>query len=128
MNVKALIEALEAYDDEAKVSLTFWNGEGTEVAPVLFVADNNNTPSIYAEEWDGPSPNTNRDSVNSIILFDAITRLQGLADRWNDTPEWHNPPFLDGRIHITTGGLRDIATACREVRLAYLAYPSGKVC
>jgi len=57
MKAKELIEALEAYDPESAVALTFWNGEGSEVAPVIFVADNNNTPSIYADEWDGPSLN-----------------------------------------------------------------------
>jgi hypothetical protein len=60
--------------------------------------------------------NTDRDSVESTALFDAVARLQGLADRWNETPEWHNPPFLDGRIHITTGDLRDIATVCHQIR------------
>lgn len=60
--------------------------------------------------------NTDRDSVESTALFDAVARLQDLAARWNETPEWHNPPFLDGRIHITTGDLRDIATVCREIR------------
>ena len=57
MKAKELIESLEAYDPDSNVSLTFWNGEGTEVAPALFVIDNNNTPSIYAAEWDGPSLN-----------------------------------------------------------------------
>jgi hypothetical protein len=54
--------------------------------------------------------------LTSRNLFDAVARLQGLADRWNETQEWHNPPFLDGRIHISTGDLRDIATVCREIR------------
>lgn len=57
MKAKELIEALEAYDPDAEVSLTFWNGEGSEVAPVLMVCDNEATPSIYAEGWDGPSLN-----------------------------------------------------------------------
>ena len=55
MKTKDLIEALESYPADSEVSLTSWNGEGSEVAPVLFVADNNNAPSIYAEEWDGPT-------------------------------------------------------------------------
>lgn len=57
MKAKELIEALDAYDADAEVVLTFWNGEGSEVAPVIFVADNNNCPAIYADGWDGPSLN-----------------------------------------------------------------------
>lgn len=57
MKAKELIEALEAYDADAEVALTFWNGEGSEVAPVLMVCDNNNCPAIYADGWDGPSLN-----------------------------------------------------------------------
>lgn len=57
MKAKELIEALEAYDDDAEVALTFWNGEGSEVAPVLMVCDNNNCPAIYADGWDGPRLN-----------------------------------------------------------------------
>jgi hypothetical protein len=55
MNKKELIEALESYADDAEVSLTFWNGEGSEVAPVLMVCNNEDTPGIYAEGWDGKS-------------------------------------------------------------------------
>ena len=68
---------------------------------------------------------TRRDSVESTALFDAVARLQGLADRWNETPEWHIPPFLDGRIHITTGNLRDIATVCREIRASNVELTRG---
>jgi len=31
--------------------------------------------------------NTDWDSVESTALFDAVARLQSLADRWNETPE-----------------------------------------
>jgi hypothetical protein len=46
----------------------------------------------------------------------AAARLQSLADRWNETKVWHTPPFLDGRIHITTGDLRDIALVLQEIK------------
>ncbi len=54
MTAQELIEALASYPATSEVSLCHWNGEGSEVAPVLFVCDNNGTPSIYAAEWDGP--------------------------------------------------------------------------
>ena len=53
--------------------------------------------------------------LGSTPLFDALERLQGLAERWNETEVWHDPPFLDGTIKINTGDLRDIATVCREL-------------
>jgi hypothetical protein len=56
MKTQELIEALEAYPADSEASLTYWNGQGIEVAPVLMVCDNTDAPSIYAEEWDGPRP------------------------------------------------------------------------
>ena len=54
MTAQELIDALAAYPPTSEVSLCHWNGEGTALASVLFVCDNNGTPSIYAAEWDGP--------------------------------------------------------------------------
>lgn len=48
--------------------------------------------------------------------WDAAKRLDALAQRWERTTVWHEPPFLDGTIHITTGDLRDIATLVPFVR------------
>lgn len=47
-------------------------------------------------------------------LAAAVERLRGLAERWEETPEWHDPPFLEGQIQITTGELRDIAILLRR--------------
>lgn len=49
-------------------------------------------------------------------FLSAVGRLDGLAERWEETTVWHEPPFLDGEIHITTGDLKDIATLVRHVQ------------
>lgn len=40
---------------------------------------------------------------------EAIAILQAMADRWNQTVEWHNPPFHDGTIKVTTRELHAAA-------------------
>ena len=49
-------------------------------------------------------------------LEEAVGRISYLAKRWDNTPEWHDPPFLVGtiKIKITTGDLRDISTGVKS--------------
>lgn len=56
------------------------------------------------------------------LLCDAAARLEALAARWEETPEWHEPPFLDGRIHITTGDLRAISIIVRGRQCSHSAH------
>jgi hypothetical protein len=51
--------------------------------------------------------------------------LNALAERWDETPEWHNPPFHDGEIHITTGDLHAISNFVKESRKTGLKYSDG---
>jgi hypothetical protein len=44
-----------------------------------------------------------------------LERVQGLADRWDSTEVWHNPPFHDGRIHIDTGDLHAISNVMKHL-------------
>ena len=53
---------------------------------------------------------------DSADLLSAADRLEGLAERWEQTECWHNPPFLEGKICITTSDLRDIAELVRHVQ------------
>lgn len=39
----------------------------------------------------------------------AWERIEKMAERWRETPEWHDPPFHDGRIHVTTAELHAAA-------------------
>lgn len=39
----------------------------------------------------------------------AWERIEEMAERWRETPEWHDPPFHDGRIHVTTAELHAAA-------------------
>ena len=52
--------------------------------------------------------------------------LKKLSKRWNDTPEWHDPPFLDGKIQITTGDLREIAIDQMKM-FGFVVYPDGSI-
>lgn len=57
--------------------------------------------------------------LKSTDLLAAVERLEGLAERWEETEVWHEPtPFLNGTIKITTGDLRDIATIVRGIQAA----------
>ena len=49
-------------------------------------------------------------------MMAAIAELDGLAQRWEQTRVWHNPPFLDGTIHITTKDLRAIWIMVRALQ------------
>jgi hypothetical protein len=49
-------------------------------------------------------------------IKEAVDSLVGLAERWETTKVWHNPPFLDGNIEINTGNLRDISIVVREMQ------------
>jgi hypothetical protein len=62
---------------------------------------------------DNSTTEINSDSLN---LINAVDQLQPLADRWNETVVWHDPPFLIGSIHITTGDLLNIAIVCKKIR------------
>lgn len=42
----------------------------------------------------------------------AWERLAEMAQRWIDTPEWHEPAFHDGKIHVTTAELHAAAILC----------------
>lgn len=54
--------------------------------------------------------------MTDLEILQAANRLEHLAERWERTEVWHEPPFLDGRIHITTGDLKDIATLVRSIK------------
>lgn len=56
--------------------------------------------------------------VASDALLAAVKRLEPLAERWEETTVWHDPPFYDGRINIDTGDLKDIATVVRAIQAA----------
>ncbi len=49
-----------------------------------------------------------------------LKNLEALAERWEQTPVWHDPPFLDGEVHIRTGHLRDIAALVRWAQSAII--------
>lgn len=61
-------------------------------------------------------------------LKTAICRLKGLSERWEETDIWHEPPFMDGEIHITTGDLLAIHTLMHELDTdeTGLKYADGK--
>lgn len=42
----------------------------------------------------------------------AWEKLDAMAERWRETPEWHEGPFHDGRIHVTTAELHAAAILC----------------
>ena len=46
---------------------------------------------------------------------EAIKKLQPLAERWERTAVWHNPPFLRGRIYVTTGDLQAISIVLKHL-------------
>jgi len=48
--------------------------------------------------------------------LEAIKGIEHLAERWEETVEWHEPPFLHGRVEVTTGDLRCIATLVRHMQ------------
>ena len=48
-------------------------------------------------------------------LKTAYDRLKALSEMWEETEVWHNPPFMDGEIQITTGDLLAIHTILREL-------------
>lgn len=62
-------------------------------------------------------------------LQQAVDRLAPLAARGDHTKEWHNPPFLVGRIHVTTEDLRDLSVLLpwvrKQLRVSPTAAPSG---
>ena len=33
---------------------------------------------------------------------EALSVLEDMAERWEETEVWHNPPFHDGQIHVRT--------------------------
>jgi hypothetical protein len=72
---------------------------------------NQNQTQPKPEGAEQPSP----EGLSSSALL-AAERLEGLAERWEETEVWHDPPFLDGRINITTGELRDISTVVRFIQ------------
>lgn len=51
--------------------------------------------------------------VGCDALLAVLDNLEGLAERWEATPVWHEPLFRDGRININTGDLHDIAVLLR---------------
>lgn len=74
---------------------------------------NNSTPQVSAG---APRP-----GVGSSDLLAALENLEGLAERWESTPVWHEPLFRDGRININTGDLHDIAVLFRWAQRAHAA-------
>lgn len=52
---------------------------------------------------------------------DALRRLRPLADRWNETKCWHDPPFHDGTIKITTQDLHALSVLLERLALDGLA-------
>ena len=53
---------------------------------------------------------------NESELYAAVKNLEELAQRWEDTPCWHNPVFRDGQISISTGKLHDIYVVIRWIK------------
>lgn len=53
---------------------------------------------------------------HTITASQACDDLADLASRWTGTPEWHNPDFLDGEIHIRTKHLRAIAVLVQHYK------------
>jgi len=51
--------------------------------------------------------------------------LQELAERWDTTEVWHNPPFHHGEIHITTEDLHAISNFLKEKEDTGLKYSDG---
>lgn len=53
---------------------------------------------------------------------EAIKELKGLKERWDNTEEWHDPPFYDGTIKVTTKELHAISVLLGQVNCVYLTY------
>jgi hypothetical protein len=49
-------------------------------------------------------------------IEEAQRRVYSLVHRWNSTPEWHSPEFLEGQIHITTGDLLALKIVLEHVK------------
>jgi hypothetical protein len=94
MKTQELIEALAAYPPTSEVSLCHWNGQGTELSPVLFVCDNSNSPSIYAAEWDGHTP-----ADSDAALRQRFARL-GTGEGMT---AWYQHPGEYYRLVVLTG-------------------------
>jgi hypothetical protein len=47
-------------------------------------------------------------------IAEAWKRIEGMAARWNDTPTWHEPPFYDGTIEVTTRELHAASIVAAE--------------
>lgn len=63
---------------------------------------------------------------------EATQRVDAMINRWEETLEWHDPEFLEGEIHITTGDLLalkvvidHIAKEVSAVRVAQDSYAEG---
>jgi hypothetical protein len=57
------------------------------------------------------TPDSGRCAVDALLA--VLENLEGLAERWESTPVWHEPLFREGRININTGDLHDIAVLLR---------------
>ena len=43
----------------------------------------------------------------------ALECIKELSERWDETECWHDEPFHDGEIHITTGDLHAMSILCK---------------
>lgn len=52
--------------------------------------------------------------MNTLTLDEAWECIAEMAERWTDTPDWHEPPFYDGEIHVSTRELHAAALVTAE--------------
>lgn len=50
-------------------------------------------------------------------IEEARDRVNDMINRWDSTPEWHDPEFTDGLIKIDTGDLL-------AIKIVTSTYPS----